>query len=140
MTAKEYLKQVESIDRQIQLDNERLTEIRSALYGRGVRYENNGSKPVLQNNGFEKAMQRLLESEECLNAEICKLIAKRVEIEKAVAAVPDSVQREVLTRKYLMSQEWEDISRKMNYSIQHIYRLHAIALRNFQKMRVNESK
>lgn len=130
MTAKEYLRQAYIIERQIKLDTERLAEMRSALYGRGVSCENDGSKHVRRGNGFESALFRVMEQEECLDAEIDQLTAKRAEIEKAIAAVPNEVQREVLTRRYLLYQKWEEIAEAMNYSERHIRRLHGYALKN----------
>lgn len=135
MTAKEYLQQAYIIDRKIRLDIEKLAAARSALYGKTVRYDTDGSKPVPRGNAAENAVLRIVELEERLNAEIDSLTAKRHEIEQAVNAVTDEVQREVLTRRYLLYQKWETIAEEMNYSIQHIFRLHSLALKN---MRVNE--
>ena len=134
MTAKEYLRQAYIIDRKIKLDTEKLEAARSALYGKTVRYDRDGSKPVPHGNGTENAVLRVLELEERLDKEIDELTEKRQEIDRAVNAVPDEVQREVLTRRYLLFQKWEVIAEEMSYSVQHIFRLHNLALRN---MRVN---
>ena len=135
MTAKEYLRQAYIIDRKIKLDTEKLEAARSALYGKTVRYDRDGSKSVPHGNGTENAVLRVLELEERFDKEIDRLTEKRQEIEQAVNAVPDEVQREVLTRRYLLYQKWEVIAKDMNYSVQHIFRLHSLALK---KMRVNE--
>lgn len=135
MTAKEYLRQAYIIDRRLKLDTERLSAARSALYGKAVRYNSDGPKPVSRGNITESAVLRVIELEERLTKEIDELTEKRREIERAVNAVPDEVQREVLTRRYLLYQKWEVIAEEMNYSVQHIFRLHCSALK---KMRVNE--
>lgn len=134
MTAKEYLRQAYIIDRKIKLDTEKLAAARSVLYGKTVRFDRDGAKPVPQGNGTENAVLRVLELEERLDGEIDELTEKRREIERAVNAVPDEVQREVLTRRYLLYRKWEVIAEEMNYSVQHIFRLHNMALKN---MRVN---
>ncbi len=133
MTAKEYLRQAYIIERRIKLDTERLSEMRSALYGRGLSCESDGSKHVCRGNGFESALLRVMEQEERLDAEIDQLTAKRAEIEKAITAVPNEVQREVLTRRYLLYQKWEEIAEAMNYSRRHVIRLHGIALKDVPK-------
>ncbi len=140
MTAKEYLRQAYIIDRKIKLDTERLSEMRSTLYGRGLSCESDGSQHVRRGNGFESALLRVMEQEERLDTEIDQLTAKRAEIEKAIAAVPDEVQREVLTRRYLLYQDWSVIAEKMNYSERQVYRLHGKALTAVEKMSVNVSK
>ena len=140
MTAKEYLQQAYMIDRKIRLDTEKLAAARSALYGKTVRYDTDGSKPVPRGNAAENAVLRIVELEERLNAEIDMLTAKRQEIEQAVNAVPDEIQREVLTRRYLLYQKWEDIAEEMNYSERQIFRFHGVALKSIEKMSVNVSK
>jgi len=130
LTAKEYLQQAYRIDRKIKLDTEKLAAARSALYGKTARYDSDGSKPVPCGNATESAVLRVVELEERLTKEIDELTEKRQEIEQAVNAVPDEVQREVLTRRYLLYQKWEVIAEEMNYSARHIRRLHGYALKN----------
>lgn len=130
MTEKEYLQQAYRIDRKIKLDTEKLAAARSALYGKTARYDSDGSNPVPYGNVTESAVLRVMELEERLNREIDELTAKRQEIELVVNAVPDEVQREVLTRRYLLYQKWEVIAEEMNFSERHIRRLHGYALKN----------
>ncbi|MCM1024426.1 MAG: hypothetical protein NC395_10265 [Prevotella sp.] len=130
LTAKEYLRQAYIIDRKIRLDTEKLAAARSALYGKTVRYDGDGSKPAARGNVTENAVLRVLELEERLDREIDELSSKRAEIERAVNAIPDEAWREVLTRRYLLYQKWEVIAEKMNYSERHVRRLHGVALKN----------
>lgn len=130
MTAKEYLQQAYRIDRKIKLDTEKLAAARSALYGKTARYDSDGSKPVPCGNGTESAVIRVMELEEHLNREIDELTEKRQEIEQAVNAVPDEVQREVLTRRYLLYQKWEVIAAEMCYTKRRIFQIHGNALKN----------
>lgn len=136
MTPKEYLQQAYKIDRKINLNLLKLQSMKDALHGRAVSYESDGSQHVSQGNAIENAILRVMEYEEQIDTEIDKLTEKRQEIERVIASVPDDVQREILTRRYLGYQKWELIAVEMNYSIQHIYRLHGIALKN---VRLNES-
>lgn len=130
MTAKEYLQQAYMIDRRLKLNTERLSAARSALYGKAARYGSDGSKPVPRGNVTESAVLRVMELEERLAKEIDELTEKRREIERAVNAVPDEVQREVLTRRYLLYQKWEVISREMGYTERRIFQIHGDALKN----------
>lgn len=130
MTAKEYLQQAYIIDRRIKLDTEKLAAARSALYGKTVRYDSDGFKPVPRVNGTENAVLRIMELEERLNREIDELTEKRQKIEQAVNAVPDEVQREILTRRYLLYQKWEVIAEEMCYSERRIFQIHGNALKN----------
>lgn len=130
MTAKEYLQQAYRIDRKIKLDTEKLAAARSALYGKTARYDSDGSKPVPCVNVTDCGVLRVMEWEERLNREIDELTEKRQEIEQAVNAVPDEVQREVLTRRYLLYQKWEVIAEEMCYTKRRIFQIHGNALKN----------
>lgn len=134
MTAKEYLQQAYIIDRRIKLYTEKLTAARSALYGKTAQYDSDGSKPVPRGNATENAVLRVLELEEHLDREIDELTAKWQEIEQAVNAVPDEVQREVLTRRYLLYQKWEVIAEEMNYGVRHVHKIHSTALQCFPNL------
>jgi len=140
LTAKEYLQQAYIIDRKIKLDAEKLAAARSEAYGRAVRYDSDGTKATPKGNTAEAALLRVAELEERLKADTDKLYAKRSEIEQAINSVPDEIQREVLTRRYLLYQRWDVIAEKMCYSERQIFRIHGCALKAVEKMSVNVSK
>ena len=61
------------------------------------------------------------------NEELYKL---RYAIEKAVDNCWGSeTEHEILTRRYIFCEKWYDIADEMNYSLQHIHRLHNSALK-----------
>lgn len=128
MTPKEYLQQAYRIDRKIKLDIEKLSAMRSALFGKAVSYESDGTQHTPHGNGIEAAILRVLEYEERINAEIDMLTDTRLKIEQVINLVPDDTQREVLTRRYLLYQKWEYIAVEMNYNIKWIFKLHGKAL------------
>lgn len=49
-------------------------------------------------------------------------------IEAVVALVPDPVQRQVLTLRYISRMKWEDIAIEVAYSYRHLERIHGEAL------------
>ena len=54
-------------------------------------------------------------------AEICRKIKQMTNV----------VEKEILTRRYLLGQSWEKIANEMGYSHRQIFRLHCNALKNF---------
>ncbi len=134
MIAKEFLQQAYFIDRQIQLDLEKLSAARTALFGKGVNYISDGTKAEHHGNGVENAYIRVLAYEEKIDAEIDELSRKREEIEQVIEKLPDKTERELLSRRYLLFQKWDKIAEDMGYSYRHITRLHGKAL---QKMSLN---
>lgn len=54
----------------------------------------------------------------------------RADIEHAIGQVEDSVLREILERRYLHAQSFDQISDAMHYTCRHITRLHTKALQH----------
>lgn len=48
----------------------------------------------------------------------------RLQIEQAVNALNEPRERELMRRRYIEGQRWEQVAYEMNYSIDHIWRLH----------------
>lgn len=100
------------------------------MSGKTVRYESDGSIHERDGNAVERAYCQIAE----YNAETDKLLNEynvvRRQAERLISSISDAAQREVLSRRYLMGQRWEEIAESMNYSVRHIIRLHSIALKN----------
>lgn len=99
------------------------------MCGKSVRYENDGGTHERKGNPEENAYCRLADYDDEADRLFREFIAARERAEKLIASVPDSVQREVLTRRYIIGQRWEDIAESMGYSRQHVTRLHGYALK-----------
>ena len=102
--------------------------------GKAVRYESDGSTHERKGNPVENAYCALADYEAEADRLLQEMNTARQRAEKLIASVPDQAQREVLTRRYIIGQRWEDIAESMNYSRQHVTRLHGYAL---QKMCLN---
>lgn len=100
------------------------------MSGKTVRYESDGSAHERDGNAVERAYCQIAE----YNAETDKLLDEynvvRRQAERLISSISDAAQREVLSRRYLMGQQWEEIAGSMNYSVRHITRLHGLALQN----------
>lgn len=102
--------------------------------GKTVRYESDGSTHEQNGNPIERAYCCLADYETELNNAVAEMVRSRKTAERIISSVEDRTQREVLTRRYIIGQRWEDIAYCMNYGIRHIYKLHGDAL---QKMALN---
>ena len=145
MTAKEYLSQAYKLDKQADMILQKADALRKSLYGRGQNSESGKSTP--SGDSLAKAIARVMDYEHKADEIIDKLIDMRIEIENAIASVPDPIQREVLERRYLMYQPFEGgydkktgayikgIDEIMGYSARQIYRFHGYGL---QKVKVKK--
>ena len=98
--------------------------------GKSVRYDDTGGTHEKNGNSVERAYCCLSDYATDVDKLMREMIAARQRAEVLIASVPDAVQREVLTRRYIIGQTWEDIADSMSYSRQHVTRLHGYALQN----------
>lgn len=142
MTAKEYLNQAYYIDREINLTLAKADKLRQSLYGRTVAYDSTAVQSSGDKDTLGRTFEKIDEYERKANELIDSLIEKRIEIENTIKAVPDSVQREVLERRYLLFQPWDSgydkvtgeyikgIFESMHFSRRQIFYLHGEALKS----------
>ena len=83
-----------------------------------------GSKSVRS-----RPMEAYAELSDKINDRIDCLCSVRTEIIDAIAALPESRMRAVLTERYVACYTWEVIAEHLNTDTRNIYRLHLTALR-----------
>ena len=131
MTAKDYLRQIYRLDRRIELDRRKIEKLRAVL---DYKPPSGGSGSGSSADRIPDTLAKIMEYEE--QAERLKKIYIEIyeTAEQAVKAVEDPVLREVLERRYLLYQKWEEIAEAMHYTPRRIYQLHGRAL---QKISLN---
>lgn len=107
--------------------------------GKSVHYDDTGGTHEKNGNSVERAYCCLADYAEEAEKLMQEMIAARQRVEVLIASVPDAVQREVLTRRYIIGQRWESIAVDMDYEVRHIYRLHGNALSVLSNMSLNVS-
>ena len=107
--------------------------------GKSARYDDTGGTHEKNGNSVERAYCCLADYAEDVDKLMREMIAARQRVEVLIASVPDAVQREVLTRRYIIGQRWESIAIDMDYEVRHIYRLHGNALSVLSNMSLNVS-
>ena len=104
--------------------------------GKSVSYDDTGGTHEKNGNSVERAYCCLYDYATDVDKLMREMIAARQRAEVLIASVPDAVQREVLTRRYIIGQTWEDIAESMNYSRRQITRLHGYALQSIMSLNV----
>lgn len=73
---------------------------------------------------------------DALERKILKARYKRIqmfkEIRDRIERLEDENEKDVLVYRYIKGMKWEDIAVKMEYTWQHIHRIHSNALENFK--------
>lgn len=80
---------------------------------------------------------RVVELEQALDREIDRQVDDRKAMEMAIQTVEDERLRLLLEYRYFDQLSWEELAEKMNYSYQHVFRLHKQALKAIQTEATN---
>lgn len=119
----EYLKQYQKERQKEQLLAEQIgqietqvTHITPALTG----MPGGGGDP----DKIPKAVERLVEEKEALKRQLEQSAAVRKAVLRVIDTLDSARDRELLTRRYILGQRWEEIAEKMHLDIRWITRLH----------------
>ena len=135
MTAKEYLRQLRRIDRQLELLFKEREELeRAQTYLRSPQID--GDRVQTSPSGDPPWMGYLIKWEEMTNRigeEWDRLIEKRQTIVAQLSTLTDSRYSDLLYKRYVENKRWARIAREMHYSVDRILHLHGEALGVFQQ-------
>ena len=127
MTAREFMKQHERIVEKIRQIEIQIYDIEQTLGVKGVNYD---SQP--HGSGIsqvtESTATKLIELREVQRDLVDKLWTKRIEIERVIFMIENATLAELLQRKYIRLQKWDDIATDMKFDSRYIYKLHGKAL------------
>ena len=79
-------------------------------------------------------VNRIIEEEERLNAQISGLVAKKREIGEVLARLKDPFQRLVLEKRYICFQLWKEIADDLNCSLRLVHIRHNEAVSAVQEI------
>lgn len=133
MNAKEYLKQARTLDMEINCKQEELHQLRlkatcvqSVVISERVQSSHE--------NSSNQVIDKILDLQREINAEICKLVDLKSEIREKIGKINPTMLRIVLTEYYLNLKTWATIAEKYGYTERNIHYLHGCALKEFNKV------
>lgn len=124
---KQYLLRYRQAEREVQLlmeEKERLLALATRVtpsYSGEAKGSGSGSR-------VESAAEKIIQCEEEINRAIDCAVDLRSEIKGAIATVPDWKLREILTRRYILGQKWEQVAWEMDLEFRQTFHLHNRAL------------
>lgn len=123
----QYFRQYKSLDRKINQQLEELSLWRARAEKITPSYHD-GPKGGGRGDRVQTSVERICQIEQEIDQTIDRLQQLKKEILEVMGTVQDPTLREVLCRKYLSGQTFEQIAVDMHYSYMHICRLHGQAL------------
>lgn len=133
MTAKEYLRQLKKLDREIQTKQEELNSVRELACSCSSPKLSDMPKAHNGSDSVGDSVLKIISLQNYINRKIDKLIDLKATIIKQIDGMDNQITRMVLRERYLLYHDWLTIADNMDYSVQHVYRFHGIALMEFQK-------
>ncbi|MBF1156687.1 MAG: hypothetical protein HXL84_05100 [[Eubacterium] sulci] len=127
MTAKEFMKQHERIVEKIRQVEIQIYDIEQTLGIKGVNYDSQPHGSEIS-QVTESTATKLIELREVQRDLVDKLWTKRIEIERVIFMIENATLAELLQRKYIRLQKWDDIATDMKFDSRYIYKLHGKAL------------
>lgn len=127
---------IEFLDRYKEIDDEinRLCEELSVWRARATKITPTYSdtpKGSQQENPIQSAIEKIMELEEQINAEIDRLLDTKQAILKAIHSVNEVRFRKLLALRYLDKRKrltWEQIASEMGYDLRQVFRIHNSAI------------
>jgi DNA-directed RNA polymerase specialized sigma24 family protein len=125
--AKRYLRQVRTIDRRIDREEEQVERLRAKL--EAGRMSSVTGMPRGGVSDWTDTVHALVALEQRLNARTREMCAIKIAAVDAVDRVADARCRELLTLYYLHGHTWQQVADAMHLDLRWVYRLHGRALR-----------
>lgn len=128
MTAKEYLGQARFLDMRINSKIQQVASLNELATKCTATISDMPGNPNCGGSRMADAVIKIIDLQEEINRDIDKLVELKRDIMEVIRAVPNVEYQTVLEKRYLCFSAWEQIAVDMNYSIQHIHRMHSAAL------------
>ena len=128
MSTKDYLSQAYRIDQRI---NSKLAQVMSLrdLLGKATGTLSGAPKAATPNpHSMEDTIAKMVDLENEINDDIDALVDLKAEIMRRIKRVENTEYQTILELRYLCFKRWEEIAVEMNFSLQHLYRLHEKAV------------
>ena len=125
---KDYLKQYRDASRRVAAAEEHREELRAMATRITPNYSSEGGGTHQSGDKLGAAVARIIDAEAKVAAEIELMIATKKDIENTINAVTDERLHNILYRRYICGNKWEQIAVDMNIEYRWLLRLHGRAL------------
>lgn len=127
MTAKQFLNQYSQLKRERALLELKRQEIKRNIFPKAASLKE--KVMTSEQISLQELLQEKAEELEKKQLQITEVMADKMdEIASAIDKITDINYKELLTRRYLFNEDWENIANNMNYTTRHIHRMHSRAL------------
>lgn len=134
MNAKTYLGQIRKFDILISNKMDIVEDLRAQATSITAKMDKVNVKTTARADRLEDTIVKIMDLESRILKDIEKITELKGEIVKVIDAVDNGDMINLLYKRYVHYEEWQQIADEMNYSIQHVLRLHGKALPKVQNI------
>lgn len=131
LTAKEYLQQYRTIQREIEDLDYRMAQLRLKYAAPSAIDYSDMPKAHNSEHDLSDYIAKMDEMTNYMISKYTRLRAVEVNIYKQVDIMDNQEERELLRYRYIDGMTWSDIAAKLNTSERNVYFIHGRALRHF---------
>lgn len=132
--AKEFFQKIRNIDKQIDAKFEQLEELKALATKVTATMSGESGKPSGASRTMENAVDKIIDLQNELNAEIDRFIDMKREANGILRQIPSEKQRRCLEYRYLLGKTFEAIAFETGYSYFGVCKLHGRALQSAEEI------
>lgn len=137
MTAKEYLDRLWQLNKEIDADLAKVTDLKRQTSKITVAYSSMPGSPNRNTDKVEKLVARIVDLQHQADAKIDRLVDLKCEVVEMLSEIDEPELRAVLELRYLTFKEWSDVALAMQCGERHVYKLHRKAMESFENILKN---
>lgn len=131
MTAKEYLRQIGTLDAKINRRMKQVEELKALATSTGSLTPGDKVQSSPSGDKMSGIVIKWIDMEHEVTAMIDELIDLKNQIIGEIHQLDDVRYIRILEMRYIDQDKWEQIALNMHMDIRHVYRLHGYALQEF---------
>lgn len=132
MTAKEFLSQTFTVDKRINSKLRQIEHLNELATKCTSVWSDMPKSPNRRQSPMADAVDRIIDLQSEINADIDTLVSIKQEIHAVIKAVDNDEYKTLLEQRYLCCMAWEDIASMMSYNIRWVHKIHGKALLDVQ--------
>lgn len=138
MTTKQYLEQVDRLNRMINNKLSEIYQLKTLICSISVVTEGEKVKSSISQDKLGDTIARIVDMEKEADEMIDDMLEIKSKIIGQVESIENTNYYDVLFLRYIKMETYKDISKKMNYSEKQVRRIHRLALEEFENRYFNE--
>ena len=134
MTAKEYLRQIRSIEMMLRSLEEEIMTLETRACKVTSSWQSDPVQTTSSGDGMTNVVIKIIEKKKDYENMWDKLINKRTECENLLRKLDNPLHYTILFEYYIKGKNWEQVSESIHFSTSYVKSQHGWALLEFEKL------